>query len=714
MVDQIVDLMEAGMPVSSDVAAVAAGAGSAAGSEAGRKGAAEIVSGVTNGLLRERGERLDADAQLAARVDALSSNSGGGAVGSEIRDARIDLHGTTWPNLGQAVRGQAMESRDSLGALTAAGLDWSWGAAGSVMDSLPRHEGKRFIMSESNGSVEDFTNHLEDSQVGVVSDPVRVRAADGNLLARNLTAQSIRGMNAIMAVCYGKSGLFLRVLRADAMPDPLVGDDVYYMALHEWSNYPTARWELSPVDAPWLNRGHMSEPTVPAPGRMGILTRLVTDSIPTVPGWVNGGPVSAWESNIASSSMSVCTRPIRVRYSNGQAVYPLLAPTETVGDGYAYTSWGRDGRFLRTRLMAAWIQSPRLLDDEYQVSLIEFPKSRPGRRWTIGPMQHVDWLGTPSTREYTVGQGGDWETLTACLTALKDDAGAKTIRILPGEYDIYAELGGKDKWASYAGDDNWRDVQPVVPPNTRLTGVGRVVLRMTPAAGDISAKAAALLSPLNVSGSCTIENIEIVAGNCRYAVHDECSGREEFAGATHTFRHVTASRAAHTLGYGQTFGCGEARNGTYLYEDCVITGDNPYTIHTNKNSASDRTTLTFRHCLIGGAAGSAGVGLSTSWDNKAENLAVFDSCRVGGIRTYNEQSDSQLNSYRIRLMGCNADAAITHSNKNTLDPQVVNPIPVTGGTAMNDTTNTTAAIGGGLSLPSLAHAARRIDWTVAA
>lgn len=557
MSDQIIDLTEPVMPASSETVREARSAGGAAG-----HAAAELALAAVN-------HRLDR---------LVASGADGGDVGTELRDIRVMRDGTAASTAGGAVRTQVDAAKQANGQLSLASLDFDGIGSRYMCDNLTMHRHK-ILNQEISCKGEPLDDAvLEDAKFASISDPVLVRAADGNPIIRNLTITGASSTDAICAVYWDKNGEQVGKLPLNdlgAAPDHLIIPSAVWMSFVEYDNYPQCRWRLASRTVEWLNAG------------------------------VGGA-------------------------------------------------------------------------------------------------------------EYTVGADGDWQSLTECLHALKDDRHEKTIRVMPGEYDIFEELGGAGKWSSYAGSDNWRDVQPVVPPNTRLTGVGRVVLRMTPAVGEISAKAAALLSPLNVSGSCTIENLEIVAGNCRYAVHDECSGREEFAGATHTFRHVTASRAAHTLGYGQTFGCGEARNGTYLYEDCVITGDNPYTIHTNKNSASDRTTLTFRHCLIGGAAGSAGVGLSTSWDNKAENLAVFDSCRVGGIRTYNEQSDSQLNSYRIRLMGCNADAAITHSNKNTLDPQVVNPIPVTGGTAMNDTTNTTAAIGGGLSLPSLAHAARRIDWTVAA
>ena len=97
MVEQIVDLVEAGMPVSSDTAAVAAGAGSAAGWEAGRMAASGLANGVAG--------RVSA---LESRVDVLSaSGSGGGDEGKELRDVRAGWDGVTAATAGESVRRQA-------------------------------------------------------------------------------------------------------------------------------------------------------------------------------------------------------------------------------------------------------------------------------------------------------------------------------------------------------------------------------------------------------------------------------------------------------------------------------------------------------------------------------------------------------------------------------------------------------------------------------
>lgn len=690
MVDQIVDLMEAGMPVSSDTEAVAAAVGGAAGLEAGRRGAVLELDGVNGRLADEQAARRafdarleSADRALSARVDQLLKAPPAGGSGDEVRDARVDWHGGSHANLGDAVRSQTRGNADSLGMTGLPALDLSMDSR-HVLDNVPVHKGRNFSFSGDNGTVDNFGSHLMDSAIASISNPIRVRDPDGHPLLRNLYVMGVSTSDHVCAVCYGRDGSYLRPIRANALPSPLVGDDVHWMALVEYSNYPQQRWTLTARNLEWLNRSHMDEPTLPAPMDVEVTTRDPFDSAETMPGMivdVADGPactVDDWRDHLKAAGNATITGPIRVRYRNGSPVWPLMCLTGQQADdvrGYLYYGFDRDGRLLGRYDLANWKRHRGFDPDVHYACLIAYKDV--DRAWDVGSMR-LDWLRAGGDeREYTVGTGGDWTSLTACLRALAGDTSSKTIRILPGEYDVFSELGGKDRWGSYRGSDNWRDVQPVVPPNTRLTGVGQVTLRMTPSKDEISQKASTLLSPLNVSGTCTIENLRIVARNCRYAIHDECSGRAEFDGSTHTYRNITCEKQAPDAGWGyaQTIGSGEPRNGSILFEDCEIRGASPYTIHTNVNQAGDRTLLTFRHCLIEGGAGQA-VGLSTSWNNLAENHARFDSCHlVGAIRTYNEQSDSDKpNSWRITMLNCNKDAQVTHTNVNMLQPTILNPI----------------------------------------
>ena len=613
------------------------------------------------------------------RLDTLIAAPASGDT--ELVDIRVGRDGEAYETAGSAVRSQVTNVARSVGMMSVASIDCDTMTARMLFDNVTVYEGKTIDPSNVSGmTVENFASHLVDSSVGSISAPVRVRTPDGNLAVRNIKV-SASTANSIAVVCFGRDGSYLRGYGFDRLPDPLISADVYWMAFVQYANYPNLKWVLEDRNVDWLNPHHMSEPTLPAPGIVGVTTQDPFASVEIAHGKaidVSHGQavtIDTWRQHLLDGDNSIITQPIRVRYTNGNPVYPLLRYTGSSA-GYLYYGFDAQGRLLGRYDANNWASNNQgFAADVCYASLIDYTNAH--RVWDIGSMS-LDWLHTSNEPvQYVVGSGGDYASLTECLQALQGDTRAKTIRILPGEYDVFAELGGAAQWAAYDGDANWRDVQPVVPPNTHLLGVGRVTLRMTPSADQISAKAAALLSTLNVSGTATVENLTVIAKNCRYAIHDEASGRAEFNGSEHTYRHVTAiKQSSDGIGYTQTLGCGEARNGRYLFEDCVIRGNVPFSIHTNRNAAGDGTNITFRHCLLETSGAAYSVGLSTSWDNLGLNHVIFDSCHIkAGIRTYNEQSNSDKeNAYQITMLNCNADATITHSNANSLEPLILNPI----------------------------------------
>ena len=94
MTEQIVDIVEANMPVSSDVEAAAKGAGAAAGEYAGRQAANASLADV----------RALADTNKS-RLDTLVAAPASG--NTELVDVRVDVNGVTHKTAGDAVRSQA-------------------------------------------------------------------------------------------------------------------------------------------------------------------------------------------------------------------------------------------------------------------------------------------------------------------------------------------------------------------------------------------------------------------------------------------------------------------------------------------------------------------------------------------------------------------------------------------------------------------------------
>ena len=97
MTDQIVDLIEAGMPVSSDIQAVATAAGGAAGEYAGHSAARAICAPLQT--------QVDTNSARISNLTAAPAPADG-----ELTDIRVTADGQTMPTAGDAVRTQITDS----------------------------------------------------------------------------------------------------------------------------------------------------------------------------------------------------------------------------------------------------------------------------------------------------------------------------------------------------------------------------------------------------------------------------------------------------------------------------------------------------------------------------------------------------------------------------------------------------------------------------
>lgn len=203
---------------------------------------------------------------------------------------------------------------------------------------------------------------------------------------------------------------------------------------------------------------------------------------------------------------------------------------------------------------------------------------------------------------YTVGSDGDYTSFTDCLKDLENIEHQKIIYVKTGTYDIFAELGGSDYINTLdAGNLNWRDVQPIVPQNTKIIGQGNVVLKFAPTAEEIKNKDIAFLfSPLNISYATDIENIKINCTNCRYAIHFETNGLIEYADGKSRFKNLVCHKKSGRFGNPQVFGSGIGRRNQWEFDSCIFTSDMPniWTTHTNTSKEDDSCTIVFNDCIF--------------------------------------------------------------------------------------------------------------------
>lgn len=224
-----------------------------------------------------------------------------------------------------------------------------------------------------------------------------------------------------------------------------------------------------------------------------------------------------------------------------------------------------------------------------------------------------------SGRKYIVdiNGNGDFTSLTECFRTLADDSHNKTIEIKAGVYDIFNELGGKSYIDSITLPKNWRDVQPIVPNNTKLIGIGNVVLEFLPSSDDIkSSDYAFLFSPLNLSGNCSLQNLTIKCKNCRYGIHDETSSIEAYNDAVQSFQDIKVVKLANDAGISTpsvAFGAGIGARSKWNFNNCSFKTDyiDVFSVHTNNAREEDSAIITISDCVFEAA---------NSSDNKIANV----------------------------------------------------------------------------------------------
>lgn len=237
---------------------------------------------------------------------------------------------------------------------------------------------------------------------------------------------------------------------------------------------------------------------------------------------------------------------------------------------------------------------------------------------------------------------GDYTSFTEMLADLQNDTTEKTVYVNNGTYDIYEELGGDDFIATITdpANINWRDVNYCVPKNTHIIGLGNVLLKFAPTAEQIgSNEMAFLFSPLNISDTCTIENISVFGTNCRYAIHDESSGYNRYDNTIHKYINVTAEKQHGTYGNAQVFGSGLARNCYWQFDNCIFNSDYQgiWTCHTTVSSPNDTSKVTFNNCIFNNTAetGSTSdtiqfISGSVASHQGLKNIIKFNNCYVTG------------------------------------------------------------------------------------
>lgn len=388
--------------------------------------------------------------------------------------------------------------------------------------------------------------------------------------------------------------------------------------------------------------------------------------------------VSNYQYMLIDSSVGDTSEAIPIRNNDGKLINNIqVSDVSSYDEAFLVAEFDRNGIYLRT-LTAGTFESDGFSSDCYYAVLRRFTNY--DTRYYIDNIR-VAWLNS-GDEEYTVGADGDFETFTEMLVALKDNTNKKTVYVSEGIYDIYEEMGGDAFLATITnpGSLNWRDVCNIIPDNTTIIGIGKVVLTWEPSAAAVGSDAMAFLfSPLNLSGSATVENIEIRATNCRYAIHDETSSIARWNNVQRKFKNV---HAVHTMGTyhptEQTYGAGIAPTGLYEFENCLFENDANwfiFSMHATNMAANDKTVVNIKDCVIRNKDSMAmrandrpviGFG-SVSTEQRYIDVNIDGCWLAGGVRKYPEgEAANIVNAFRLTMIGNNAVPVSSTTATDTL------------------------------------------------
>ena len=196
----------------------------------------------------------------------------------------------------------------------------------------------------------------------------------------------------------------------------------------------------------------------------------------------------------------------------------------------------------------------------------------------------------PTTLTVKKDGTGDYTTVVAAVTqanVLSDAGKTVNINIYEGDYNILDELGGDTFLSSVVHTGTFAERQGLrLKKNVNLLGVGYVILRyeLPDTATYVQSQCT---SALNLYQTNSIENIEFIAKNCRYALHDETNG-----GNPYLTRYVKNCRFTH-LGnvpglwkYPSVLGGGAGGGSDYTFinsQFITTTYAQAWSYHTNYN-----------------------------------------------------------------------------------------------------------------------------------
>ena len=281
-----------------------------------------------------------------------------------------------------------------------------------------------------------------------------------------------------------------------------------------------------------------------------------------------------------------------------------------------------------------------------------------------------------SETAYYVGYGKTdenyYDTFTACIRAIKDNESRKVIYINGGTYDIYTEMGGANFVSSLTGSENWYDVCDIIPPNTRIIGKGNVIFEMK-LPDTVSDAVAKLLSPVNIRGTCEMENIKIFARNCRYCIHDETSGDSRFSGAAKTYKNIICEKInGANLGYPQAYAAGFDDDMKFTFDNCVFKSyGEVWSAHNRSSLINNSSHITINNSVFTSSNNTSRAIRFGNMNKTKEQIKVVicNSYLSSNVLVRDEYTtEGLINAFDITMLGCGSKTCEISTQNNDYEP----------------------------------------------
>lgn len=242
---------------------------------------------------------------------------------------------------------------------------------------------------------------------------------------------------------------------------------------------------------------------------------------------------------------------------------------------------------------------------------------------------------------------GDFTRLIDAINSITDanENNQYIIKIYSGTYDILEELGGETFLTSITdATNNRRGI--ILRDWITLKGIGDVTLQLLPNDSISNIYTTTCISVLEIYGNVMVENIKIVAKNCRYCVHDETGNAVTYAYSKHKYKNchfihlgnadglwVSSASIAH----GTSSGC------QYEYENCIFESANFYAWSMHNNVYQEGLKISFDGCDFNGGdvqTGGYAVKIAYYKENNNESHVFIKNCIANKPITVRAESSS--------------------------------------------------------------------------